>query len=208
MPTIRPERAILSGRLGLSPRSRVRLQIRALQRVQNWPAFRALVPAWRYGGAGGRPVIDQAEELLNEDGRSEAERFLEFLARTLELEKRLAIRSDAFRQFQALKALAAVAREPFDLTPMPEGSLRLVIEGPAKFAKPPLKFEAALVGDVIVKSQRQARRQHTSEAVAAIKDGRISLNGSPATRSQPCRTWCNATAAITAYRRTHGRSLI
>jgi WD40 repeat protein len=187
LPTIRPERAVLSGKSGLYaalewtladarvakrpelaalPRARASLGAMIARECGLASFFAALRQAALQSLAHGpapppTPVlmIDQAEELLNEEGRAESERFMEILARTLEAEKGLivvlAIRSDAFPQFQAAPGLAGVAREPFDLAPMPAGSLRLVIEGPAKLATPPLKPAPALVDALLADSTGQ-----------------------------------------------------
>jgi tetratricopeptide (TPR) repeat protein len=93
--------------------------------------------------------IDQAEELFNEDGKAEADQFLDQLVNALTQNRRLlviiAIRSDAFPRLQIETKLEAVRKEPFDLPPLAAGSLRLVIEGPARVVKPPLKLDPRLV---------------------------------------------------------------
>jgi hypothetical protein len=107
-----------------------------------------------FSESGARPPaivlsIDQAEELFNEEGRDEAQQFMRLLAHALERDRRLlvimAIRSDAFPRVQTEPLLAKVGREPFDLPPMPVGSLRLLIEGPAKVAIAPIKVDPYLV---------------------------------------------------------------
>jgi hypothetical protein len=172
LPVIRPEWAVLTGRAGLHTALEGAL---ADQRLSHHPAFASfprsraglgdvvsreglagLLMAMRMAtaapldDASSSPptlvlCVDQAEELLNEEGRPEAERFLELLAKTLDTDRHLlaimAIRSDAYPRLQADARLAGVAREPFDLPPMPEGSLRSVIEGPARLAVPPLRLE-------------------------------------------------------------------
>lgn len=185
LPTIRPERAVLSGKAGLfgalertlsDPRLAGRSELAAFPRsrgalggmVGQEGGLAELIGAIRRAATqsfrDGPPptavlLIDQAEELLNEEGQAESERFIELIAQTLDREKGLivvlAIRSDAFPQFQAKPALASVAREAFDLPPMPEGSLRLVIEGPAKLASPQLKLEPALVDRLLADSTGQ-----------------------------------------------------
>jgi hypothetical protein len=93
--------------------------------------------------------VDQAEEILNEESRAEAERFLDLLAATLAADRHLlavlCIRSDAYPRLHADARLVGVARVPFDLPPMPDGSLRAVVEGPARLAVPPLRLEPAFV---------------------------------------------------------------
>jgi hypothetical protein len=187
LPVIRPERAVLSGRSGLyaaveaalgDGRVCQRQEIAALPRARAGlgtviaragglaeilSALRRAAAPLAGNGSASLPApvltIDQAEELLNEEGRGESERFREILAQTLDAEKSLivvlAIRSDAFPRLQADTRLEGVAREPFDLPPMPEGSLRLVIDGPAKLATPPLKVEPALVDALLSDSTGQ-----------------------------------------------------
>jgi len=184
LPTIRPERAALSGKSGLFAALEATLadeRVAKRQEIAQLPRARAglgamvaregslttflsalrgatVQPFSQGAGSIAAPVIliDQGEELLNEEGRGESERFFDILARTLETDKNLivvvAIRSDAFPRLQAESRLAGIVREPFDLAPMPEGSLRLVIEGPAKLATPPLKPEAALVDALLADS--------------------------------------------------------
>jgi hypothetical protein len=97
--------------------------------------------------------VDQTEELLSEEGRQEAGRFLDLLAKAFATDQHLlaimSIRSDAYPRLQAEPRIAGLAREPFDLPPIPEGSLRSVIEGPARLADPPLKLEPAFVDTVL-----------------------------------------------------------
>jgi WD40 repeat protein len=185
LPTIRPERAVLSGKSGLFAALEKILsdpRIAACKELAEFPRARASLGSLvvRDGGLaellasigraakqsfmeGSAPtvvlLIDQAEELLNEEGRTESDQFLEIVARTLDLEKGLivvlAIRSDAYPQFQNKPGLVAVPREPFDLPPLLEGSLRLVIEGPAKIAVPPLKLEPGLVDALLADSTGQ-----------------------------------------------------
>jgi hypothetical protein len=180
LPVIRPERAVLTGRSGLHaalegalvdkrlaqhpalaslPRSRA-----SLGNVVSRDGLAGLLMAMRVaasapleGDASSPPTlvlcVDQAEELLNAEGRPEAERFLELLAIALDTDRQLlailSIRSDAYPQLQADSRLAGIAREPFDLPPILEGSLRSVIEGPAQLAVPPLKPEPAFVDAIL-----------------------------------------------------------
>ncbi|MFO1135075.1 MAG: TIR domain-containing protein [Rhodoblastus sp.] len=183
LPVVRPERAVLTGRSGLYAALEAAIaDARAAQSpdIARLPKSRAglaaafakgltvaeLLAALRKAGAARATagpsmvlVIDQAEELLNEEGRAEAQEFLALLAAALAAEKSLlvvlAIRSDAYPRLQAEPLIAAVGREPFDLPPMPEGSLRLIIEGPAHFANPPLEIEPALVEALMADSTGQ-----------------------------------------------------
>jgi hypothetical protein len=85
--------------------------------------------------------IDQGEELFNEDGRQEAGRFMDLIgavsARDLGVIIIVAMRSDSFPHLQNEPRLASVRKAPLDLPALPVGSMRVVIEGPARIAKPP-----------------------------------------------------------------------
>jgi tetratricopeptide (TPR) repeat protein/WD40 repeat protein len=184
LPVVRPERAALSGRSGLMAAFEGSLtdpRISSHPALTSFPRSRAaigdiisqegpsrLLAAIRLAAAplsegASSPTlvlcIDQAEELLNDEGSVEARRFLDLLAAAVEKETSLlvilAIRSDAYPAFQAEPALAKIAREPFDLPPMPEGSLRSVVEGPARFAVPPLKLEASFVDALLADAKGQ-----------------------------------------------------
>jgi tetratricopeptide (TPR) repeat protein len=179
LPVIRPEREVVSGKFGLfsaleqscqHPRVGLKLAEHGLARsrggigdiISSTPeALLKYFRCFREAHAASlvmeqtaaQPVlvisIDQAEELFNEEGSSEANLFMELLAKALSEDRRvlviLALRSDAFPRLQTQVSLAAVRKEPFDLPPMPAGSLRLVIEGPAQVARPPLKLDPKLV---------------------------------------------------------------
>lgn len=184
LPVVRPERAALSGRSGLFAALEGSLtdpRISSHPALRSFPRSRAaigdvvsqegpsrLLAAIRLAAAplsegASSPTlvlcVDQAEELLNDEGSVEARRFLELLAAAVENEASLlvvlAIRSDAYLSMQTEPALAKIAREPFDLPPMPEGSLRSVIEGPARFALPPLKLEASFVDALLADAKGQ-----------------------------------------------------
>jgi WD40 repeat protein len=180
LPVIRPERAGLTGRAGLYaalegaltdqrlagcpaitsfPRSRSALgefvTREGLARL--FIAIRLATAAALGDDSSASPAlvlcIDQAEELLSEEGTTEAERFLNLLAKAFEADRHLlaimSIRSDAYPRLQAMPSLAGLAREPFDLPPIPQASLRSVIEGPARLVTPPLKLEPAFVDAVL-----------------------------------------------------------
>jgi hypothetical protein len=93
--------------------------------------------------------VDQGEELLNEEGGTESKQFLAWLSQSLHPEEQtlliLAVRSDAYPRLQDKTLFSSLKPTPFDLPPMPVGSLRLVIEGPARVVDPPLKLEPQLV---------------------------------------------------------------
>ena len=178
LPIIRPERGVVSGKFGLLaaletsinasnvvahadmqriPRSRAGLgemlaaEPGALGRI--FAALREVSTPVPLGPERPAPPtivlsIDQAEELFNDEGRAEANQFLDLLVPVLAQDRRvlviLAIRSDTFPRLQAEPKLTAVRKEPFDLPPLPVGSLQLVIEGPARVANPPLKLDPRL----------------------------------------------------------------
>jgi hypothetical protein len=85
-------------------------------------------------------ALDQGEELFNEEGRDEAERFIEILTNTLKADPRtlaiFAMRSDSFPLVQAHASLAALPKDTFTLDMMLEGSYRAVIEEPARLIQP------------------------------------------------------------------------
>jgi hypothetical protein len=179
LPTIRPERAILSGKFGLAqslhrimsaapfdnycrerglPRSRIDVHEFILASDDGLPKIlAALRDAARAPSLAGETVppptivipIDQGEELFNEDGRGEAQRFVDILTRTLRADGHalalLAMRTDAFPQLQTDPLLADLPKDTFTLDMMLEGSYRAVIEGPAKLVEPqPLKIDPQL----------------------------------------------------------------
>lgn len=107
--------------------------------------------------------IDQGEELLPvegaepEQGGAEAalvrRRVQEILERRqVEVICIMAIRSDSFPRLQESTELGDLASSPINLPPMPEGSFRTIIEGPAEVLEkygPGLDVEPALVKQLI-----------------------------------------------------------
>jgi hypothetical protein len=93
--------------------------------------------------------VDQGEELFNEEGRQEAGRFMDLIgaasSRDLGVIIVVAMRSDSFPHLQNEPRLASVRKAPLDLPALPVGSMRIVIEGPARIAKPPIKLDPDLV---------------------------------------------------------------
>jgi tetratricopeptide (TPR) repeat protein len=213
LPVIRPGRAVLTDRAGLYAALEGALGDRRLSRdsaVASFPRSRAalgetvargglaeLFLALRLAAAvplsdeqSSQPTlvlcVDQAEELLDEEGREEAGRFLELLAQAIEAERHLlvviCVRSDSYPRLQADPRIAGIAREPFDLPPMPEGSLRSVIEGPARLAVPPLKLEPAFVDALLEDATGQdalpllaftlgrLAREHGADGVVSLQD--------------------------------------
>jgi hypothetical protein len=84
--------------------------------------------------------LDQAEELFNTDGRSEAERFLDLLGGVLALAagapaRRLlmvaTMRSERYELLQAAPQFAGIEQSLFNLPPIPPEEFKSVIEGPA-----------------------------------------------------------------------------
>jgi WD40 repeat protein len=178
LPIIRPERAVISGTYGLAgslhqiiseapfaggfrqrglPRSRA--DIEEFIKTEDGLAklFDALRDIGQVPGLSGEiaspPTIvlalDQGEELFNDEGRDEAERFVEILTRTLNGDRHtlalLAMRSDSFPLVQAHPSLAALPKDTFTLDMMLEGSYRAVIEDPARLIQPtPLRIDPQL----------------------------------------------------------------
>lgn len=99
-------------------------------------------------------LIDQAEELLNAEGRDEAQRFIGIITRTLAANAHfmalVSIRSDSFHHFQLDPRLAECAKEIFTLDMMMPASFRSVIEGPAAVVRPRLKIDPELT-DALLK---------------------------------------------------------
>ena len=93
--------------------------------------------------------VDQGEELFNEEGRQEASRFMDLVAaasaQDLGVIIIVAMRSDSFPHLQNEPGLVTVRKAPLDLPALPVGSMRVVIEGPARVAKPPIKLDPDLV---------------------------------------------------------------
>ena len=179
LPAIRPERAVISGKFGLVealyritneapfadklqkqelPRSRADIEQfvtasdDALVKI-----LAALREAGHTPGLSGQATppptivipIDQGEELFNEEGRAEAERFIDILSKALAADPRLlalvTMRTDSFPQVQNDSVLAALPKDTFTLDKMLEGSYRDIIEGPAALVKPtPLKIDPLL----------------------------------------------------------------
>jgi WD40 repeat protein/tetratricopeptide (TPR) repeat protein len=166
LPVIRPERAAMSGKLGLAqalhqvmseppfpdqiralglPRSRAEIQ-ELIETTGDGLAriLAALREGAQVPGVATPPTIvisvDQGEELFNEDGRAEAKRFVATLAATVKADPHvlvlLALRSDAFRQLQAEPGLADLPKDTFILDMMLAGSYRAVIEQPARLVEP------------------------------------------------------------------------
>jgi tetratricopeptide (TPR) repeat protein len=93
--------------------------------------------------------VDQGEELFNEEGKQEASRFMELIAaastQDLGVMIIVAMRSDSFPHLQNEPRLVTVRKAVLDLPALPVGSMRVVIEGPARVAKPPVKLDPDLV---------------------------------------------------------------
>ncbi|HLY53919.1 MAG TPA: TIR domain-containing protein [Stellaceae bacterium] len=157
-PVIRPERAALTGvdglaaalardPAGLNGPEDVAAALAALRR----PAMDRLA---RVAGDGQHPqaptivlMVDQAEELFAAEN-SEAAPALDLLAAAVRADPDTiivaTIRSESFARLQSEPRLAEIPRLPFDLTPIPSGAFKEIIEGPARLADPPLAVEPAL----------------------------------------------------------------
>jgi hypothetical protein len=182
LPVIRPDRGVLDGRSGLwqalesaiarcprhpavSQLPRARAEIARLVRARGLAhVFSALRAAAAPAIDAARPAtivlsIDQAEELLNEEGRDEADTFLELCTACIAADPRVmivaAIRSDTYPRLQGDSRLQKIAFEPFDLPPFTEGALRVIIEGPAKIVDPPLKLDPNLVETLLDEANGQ-----------------------------------------------------
>jgi TIR domain len=182
LPVIRPDRGALNGRSGLWPSleaaiakyarhpavaqlPRARAEIAKLVSTSGLaPIFSALRAAASAATGAVKPPtivlsIDQAEELLNDEGKDEADRFLELCTACLAADPKVliaaAIRSDAYPRLQCDTRLQKIAFEPFDLPPIAEGALRVVIEGPARIATPPLKLDPNLVETLLDEANGQ-----------------------------------------------------
>ena len=93
--------------------------------------------------------VDQGEELFSEEGRQEAGRFMDLIGAASTQDSGVivivAMRSDSFPYLQNEPKLVSVRKAPLDLPALPVGSMRVVIEGPAHVAKPPIKLDPDLV---------------------------------------------------------------
>jgi WD40 repeat protein len=175
LPVIRPERAAITGKYGLAqalqqviseprfadgmrkrdlPRSRADIQDFIVTAGDGLARlFAALHEIAQASDDAAPPTIllavDQGEELFNEEGRDEAERFIEILTQTLTADPRalaiLVMRSDSIPLLQRDPSLADLPKDAFTLDMMLEGSYRAVIEGPARLVEPPLKIDPELV---------------------------------------------------------------
>jgi WD40 repeat protein len=177
-PIIRPERAVISGTYGLAqalqqiisePRFAPGIRQRGLPRnrpdiedfiktdgglVKLFDVLRDIGQVPGLSGEDTSPptivlALDQGEELFNEEGADEAERFVDILTRTLKADPRtlviLAMRSDSFPLVQTQPSLATLPKDTFTLDMMLEGSYRTVIEEPARLIQPtPLRIDPQL----------------------------------------------------------------
>jgi formylglycine-generating enzyme required for sulfatase activity len=158
LPVVRPERAAITGEVGL---------LRALETAFAASGATISRAEIREGLAGGaatlRPLlkalaerahaafaadgmqtkaptlvlsIDQGEELFGAEGAEESAHLLALLRDFLTddapaLLVLVTIRSDAYEPLQTAKALDGVTQQTLSLTPMPRGAYQAVIEGPA-----------------------------------------------------------------------------
>jgi hypothetical protein len=165
LPTIRPERAALTGAHGLVAAlasacagrnmSITRAQLReavAQGAAALRPHLRDLAARAQSASGAERPptlilAVDQAEELFRAEGVEEGERLLA-LMRELMLADDPAvialfvIRSDSYDSLEHAKALEGLSPKAISLLPMPRGAYQTVIEGPARrLAESGRKFE-------------------------------------------------------------------
>jgi hypothetical protein len=158
LPTIRPERAAISGETGLLyalegafaartipiPRADLRMAIQAgapeLKRLLQTLAGKA-TPVAPDGIVKSKPAtlvlsIDQGEELFIAEAQDEAQPFLALLRDLLKDDAPgiitvFTIRSDNYERLQLTPELDGVRQETFSLPPMPKGSYVEVVKGPA-----------------------------------------------------------------------------
>ena len=163
---IRPERAAISGATGLaaslekafreaaSPKTRADIR-KQLEQPGGLDRLLVELLALRPAARPDEPkptvvmAIDQGEELLLAEGRSEAEILLARLAETLAPPESegaeaiaarrralvvVAIRSDSYEQFQTEPKLAGVKPALFSLPPIERAEFKSVVEGPASRA--------------------------------------------------------------------------
>ncbi len=158
LPVIRPERAAITGDVGLLRALNEALSTReiTLSRAEIRealaggaatlrPLLRTLVEKARSILGGDEAdaeapmlvlAIDQGEELFGAEGMAEGTTFLDLLRElltddTVPLLVVVTIRSDAYDQLQTAPALEGVLQQTMSLTPMPRGAYQAVIEGPA-----------------------------------------------------------------------------
>jgi TIR domain len=183
LPVIRPDRGVLSGRSGLWPSlettiakyahhaavaqlPRARAEIAKFTRgcglTHVFSALREAAASIAISAAKPQTIvlsIDQAEELLDDEGKDEADTFLELCTDCMAADARFlivaAIRSDAYPRLQGDTRLQKIPFDPFDLPPITEGALRVVIEGPARVVRPPLKLDPNLVETLLQETNKQ-----------------------------------------------------
>lgn len=157
-PILRPGNAALSGPTGLFQMLGARIDtpediLACFERMRETEMERLR----RYAEAGGDTVstpppsiviaLDQAEELYSSENR-EAERAVALLAQAVAQDANAfivaTIRSDNYSAMQIDPALTGLPRTLFNLGPMSHANFREVIEGPARYASPPLQVEPRL----------------------------------------------------------------
>jgi len=159
LPIVRPGRAALTGPEGLqaslaSAGARTAIaQPRDL--IEAMATLRRAAAPRPDGGAqsgAAKPAtfilpVDQAEELFAPEN-AEGAAFCSVVAGALEGDSDvlllLTIRSDAYGRLQADPSFGTAQQRLFNLPAVPAGSLKEVIEGPAKLARPPLAVEPEL----------------------------------------------------------------
>jgi formylglycine-generating enzyme required for sulfatase activity len=170
LPVIRPQRAAISGEIGLlralevaftatqipTPLAELRVAVQG-GAAKLKPLLQALVDKGTPTGidSGTKPKprslilsIDQGEELFFAEGQFEAQPFLALVRDLLSDDPPaviaiFTIRSDNYERLQITKELEGVRQETLSLLPMPRGSYREVIAGPARVAG--LSLDPALV---------------------------------------------------------------
>lgn len=159
LPTLRPERAALTGAQGLLKALGLAATPAAPDLAAHLAALRDEVVdrLSRHAAAArdtyqGRPPtlvlpVDQAEELFAGEN-PEAGAAFELLQAAIvadgNLVAVLTIRSESFSKLQNEPTLAAIPRQPFDLPRLTAGAFKEVIEAPGRLARPPIAFDPGL----------------------------------------------------------------
>ncbi len=174
MPIIRPDRAAISGALGLNASisgalgraatlkdaSDLALAFAELRK----PVVERLTRNAEAAGdtySSKPPTIiiplDQAEELFAGDNL-ERDKFCGIAADALSQDGNAlmiaTIRSDSYGSLQ--RCLMPEVQRPFTLPPIAAGSWQAIIEGPAQLAQPPFSVEPALIQELIADAERNA----------------------------------------------------
>ena len=164
LPTVRPERAALTGAHGLLDSLRLSSVSPCENLAARFAAIRQPVierlqrsaEAARESPPPKPPTlvlpIDQAEELFASDN-SENHAFMDLLRNAFAVDDNLVaiatIRSDSYASLQGEPRLVDVPRLPFDLPRLSLGAFKELIEGPGRLAKRAIAFEPELTDRLV-----------------------------------------------------------